>query len=102
VIVEVAIQIVWWIGLAGALLLTLPIVQAVVLVVRALRDIRDLGHYIDEAARQMVTHLEVDAELASLLPPAGTIQAEAEQLAGTAARVKQRLAPVTGAEAEGR
>ena len=98
---DVIIQLIWWIGLAGALLLTLPILQAVVLVVRALRDIAELGAHIEESAQGLAASLEVGAELESLLPPAGSVRAEAEQLAETVAGLAQRLAPIT-ARLEGR
>ena len=89
---ETAIQVVWWIGLAGALLLTLPLLQAVVLVLRALRDIVGLGQRIQDAAEQVGTNVAVEAALASLLSPAGTIQSNAERLAEVVAELKQKMA----------
>jgi hypothetical protein len=89
---EIAIQVVWWIGLAGALLLTVPILQTVVLVVRALRDIMKLGHWIQEAAEQLAADLDVGSELASLLPPAGRVQTEAEELSASAVRLGHAVA----------
>ena len=92
---EIIIQVIWWIGLAGAVLLTLPILLSVVLVVRTLRDIAHLGERIEESAQGMAKNLEVGAELEALRPPAGSVRTQAEQLAGTVAGLAQRLAPIT-------
>ncbi|MBW3623662.1 MAG: hypothetical protein KY468_09680 [Armatimonadetes bacterium] len=67
---ETAIVIVWWVGLIGALLLTLVILKLVFLVVGALNDIYRLAEFTRTAARGLagnaasVERLEPMAEAA--------------------------------------
>jgi len=61
-----AIQIVWWIGLVGALGATLVILKEVTLVLRALRDIHRLAVITRRAARGVAANLECVPRLATL------------------------------------
>jgi hypothetical protein len=62
----VAIEVVWWIGLIGALGATLVILKEVTLVLRALRDIHRLGIITRRAARGVAMNLECMPRLATL------------------------------------
>ena len=61
----VAIQVVWWIGLVGALGATLVILKEVALVLRALRDIHRLAIITRRAARGVAANLECVPRLAA-------------------------------------
>jgi hypothetical protein len=61
-----AIQVVWWIGLIGALPATLVILKEVTLVLRALRDIHRLAVITRMAARGVAANLECVPRLATL------------------------------------
>lgn len=51
------IQVVWWIGLIGALVLTLVILKEAALVLRALRDIQGLAASTRDAARGLASNV---------------------------------------------
>jgi hypothetical protein len=61
-----AIQVVWWIGLVGALAATLVILKEVALVLRALRGIHRLAVITRRAARGVAVNLECVPRLAPL------------------------------------
>ena len=94
-----AIQIVWWIGLAGALVLTLAILKEVALVLRALLNIRQLAEVTREAAGGIVENLRAIAKLPGLAPPLEKVGRQSAVLAETAASIERKigsLAPVAG------
>ena len=62
----VTIQVIWWIGLVGALGATLVILKEVTLVLRALRDIHRLAVITRRAARGVAANLECVPRLATL------------------------------------
>ena len=62
----VTIQVVWWIGLVGALGATLVVLKEVALVLRALRDIHRLAVITRRAARGVAANLECVPRLATL------------------------------------
>lgn len=95
-----AIQIVWWIGLGGALLLTLVILKQVALVLRALLNIRQLAEVTREAAGGIVGNLKAIAKLPGLAPPLDKVARQSAALADAAAAIERKidsLAPVAGA-----
>lgn len=88
---ETAIQIVWWIGLLGALVATLVILKEVALVVRALRDIHRLAEFTRDAAHGVATNVAAASRLERVAEPAGTLQEATGSLAATAASIERRL-----------
>lgn len=82
---ETTLQIIWWIGLLGALLLTVVILKEVALLHKALRDIWQLARWIRTASRGIAGNvegteaLERMAETAVLLPPAVLSLADAAE-----------------------
>ena len=54
-----AIEVVWWIGVLGALPATLVILKEVALLLRVLSDIHRLGVYTRDAARGIATNVAV-------------------------------------------
>lgn len=88
----VGIQIVWWIGLIGALLITLIILREVELVLRTLRDINELAKFTRTAAQGIGHNVEIIPSLANVAGPAQEIRQGAAQLAGTTRLIEQKLA----------
>ena len=58
------IQVIWWIGLVGALAATLVILKEVTLVLRALRDIHRLAVITREAGAGVAANVRPVTELA--------------------------------------
>ena len=85
------IEIVWWVGLLGALLATLVVLKEVALVLRALRDIRELAGMTREAAERIAHHLEPIQDLEALAGPTSRLDQATRQLADAAARIDQQL-----------
>ncbi len=92
----VGIQIVWWIGLVGALLLTLLILREVELVLRSLRDILRLSVYTRDAARGIAGNVEVVPSLANVAAPAQEIRAGSERLALISRSMQEKIAGLLG------
>ena len=86
-----AIEIVWWIGLLGALVPTAVIVKEALLVIGTLRRIRQLAEHTRVAAQGIVVHLQPVPRLQG----AGDIVKELDDVIGEAAGalsgVAQRL-----------
>ena len=59
------IEVIWWIGLLGALPPTLIIVKEVVLLLRVLTDIHTLGVYTRNAARGIAGNVAVAPQLSA-------------------------------------
>ena len=74
-----AIEIIWWIGLLGALPPTLIIIKEVVLMLRVLKDIHTLGVYTRDAARGIASNVAVAPQLAAA---AETTEAVERRIAG--------------------
>ena len=85
------IEIVWWVGLLGALLATLVVLKEVALVLRALRDIRELAGMTREAAEGIARNLEPIEGLNALAGPASGLDQGTRKLADAAARIEQEL-----------
>ena len=58
-----AIEVIWWIGLLGALVPTLVILKEVSLLLRVLTDIHRLGIYTRDAARGIAINVDVAPQL---------------------------------------
>ena len=96
------VEIVWWIGLLGALAATLVVLKEVALVLRALRDIRQLAGRTREAAEGIARNVEPIQGLGALAGPVGQLDQGTRKLAEVAAQIEQQLdalAPSTAREA---
>lgn len=89
---ETLIQIIWWIGLLGALLATLAILKEVTLVVAALQDIYELAERTRIAAEQIADNVGAVSQMGMLEPPAEKVRDVAQQLASEAAAVEEAFA----------
>src|ERR687886_121680 len=86
-----AIQVMWWIGLIGALIATLAILKEVALVLRALRDIQRLAGITREAAQGVAANLAAGSRLAGTEDPAREVGEAAAALASAVAALEQKL-----------
>ena len=86
-----AVIVIWWIGLAGALVWTLVIVKQVSLLLRVLSSILDLARSIRASAAAIAANLEGAAALAGLEAPARAL-GEALQQAGVLEQEPERKA----------
>ena len=86
-----AIQVMWWIGLIGALIATLAILKEVALVLRALRDIQRLAGIIRETAQGVATNLAAASRLAGAEDAARELSEAAAALASAVAALEQKL-----------
>ena len=96
------IEIVWWVGLLGALGATVVVLKEVALVLRALRDIRELAGRTREAAEGIARNVEPIQGLGALAGPVGSLDQGTRKLAEVAAQIEQQvdvLAPSTAREA---
>lgn len=85
------IQVVWWVGLVGALAATVVAVKEIALVLRALRDIERLAVLTRDAARGVAANLAPLARLDELDGPVGEIRAGTGTLASAAATVERKV-----------
>lgn len=88
---ETTIQIVWWIGLIGALILTVVILKEVALIHKVLRDIFQLSSRTRDASQGIAAHVDAAAELEALARAADTLPPTATALAAAAEQVEQAL-----------
>ncbi len=88
---ETAIQVVWWIGLIGALPATIVLLKQVSLVLRALKAIHQLAVFTREAAQGLATNASAASQLAASEEPARRLREGAGDLASAAASVEQKL-----------
>ena len=96
------IEIVWWVGLVGALAATLVVLKEVALVLRALRDIRELAGMTREAAEGIARNVEPIGGLGALAGPVASLDEGTRKLAEVAARIEQQLTPpVSAGQKEG-
>lgn len=92
----VAIQIVWWIGIAGALILTLVVLKEVTLVINALRDIDTLADYILEAGEGIAKNVAVESRMRDLIEPGQQLQEQSRRLAKVSGLVAQGFSGAAG------
>jgi hypothetical protein len=93
---ETAIQIVWWIGLIGALPATLIILKEVALLVRVLRHILELAELTRDAARQIERNVAVIPDLDGLAQPVTELRRAVEEIGTAVASIKGKLSSVAG------
>ena len=96
------IEIVWWVGLLGALAATVVVLKEVALVLRALRDIRELAGLTLEAAEGITRNVEPIQGLGALAGPVASLDQGTRKLAEVAAQIEQQLdtlAPSSAGEA---
>ena len=92
-----SVQVVWWVGLAGALLATLVILKAVALVLRALRDIHSLAAITRDAARGIARNLEPISSLPTLGEPARQLREAARTIAAAATSLERKAGALVAA-----
>ncbi len=90
------IQIVWWIGLVGAVLITLVILREVEMLLRSLHDIHRLAEFTRDAARGIAKNVEVVPHLADVAGPAGQIREGSARLSGISQTIAEILAGLPG------
>ncbi len=88
---ETAIQVVWWIGLIGALILTLVILKEAALLLRVLRDIHQLAELTREAARGVAGNVGVAPKLAGAPQLALELRDSVHGLARAAGSIERKL-----------
>jgi hypothetical protein len=88
---ELAIIIVWTIGLIGALVATLVILKEVTLIIGALKDILRLSEHTRDAARGLARNVEAVDRLAGVNGPAGQLYEATSKLALRAVAISQRM-----------
>lgn len=91
---ETSLQIVWWIGLVGALILTLAILKQVSLVLRTLRDLHRLAEDTRHAAHGLAESTLEAPRLAGLRA-FDQVREAMEATAAAAAAIDRRLAAHT-------
>lgn len=96
------IAFVWWIGLLGALALTLIILKEARLVLTALRDIQLLADRTAVAARGIARHVAPVPELPSRLGTSAGLLAAAQRLHGAAGGFAREVETQLGPSAAGR
>lgn len=99
---ETTIQIVWWIGLIGALVLTVVILKEVALIHKVLRDISHLSGRTRTASQGIAAHVDAAEELEALAQGAGTLSPTAKALAAAAEQIEQVLAALPPGNRAGR
>ena len=87
---ETAIEIIWWVGLLGALIPPVVILKEVALVVRELRHILQLAQLTHRAAEGVAAHVQV-------VPQMGALAGPAEELSEALLRLKSAVAQVEAA-----
>jgi hypothetical protein len=88
---EIAIQVVWWIGLAGALVATLVILKEVALLLHTLRNIHELAEVTREAAWEIAKNIEPAPQLSLLGEPAGRLDEVTGEIASLVASIEETL-----------
>ncbi len=91
------IQVIWWIGLAGALMATLAVLLEVMLVLRALSSIDRFARTTREAARGIARNVEVISGLTALNEPVHSLAEGTGALGSAAAALASRLEALSGA-----
>jgi hypothetical protein len=91
------IEVIWWIGLVGALLATVAVLKEVALVLRALRDIHELALRTREAAEGIAHNVEPIGRFGAVAGPVGELDQHTQALARTAAAIEQKLAALAPA-----
>lgn len=88
---DTAIQVVWWIGLAGALVATVVILKQVVVILWVLRGIHRLAERIRGAAEGVARNVAAAPRLAGTGDPAHELRDAVHALAVAAGSMDRRL-----------
>jgi hypothetical protein len=88
------IEVVWWVGLAGALVATLVVLKQVALVLRALHDIHELAVMTRDAAHGIARNVAPIGGLDAIAAPAQELDRQTQALAATAAAIETKLGGV--------
>ena len=89
------VEIIWWIGLLGALIPTAIILKEVALIVRELGHILQLAQLTHRAAEGVAAHVQVVPRMGALAEPAEELSEALVRLQGAVSRVQAAL-PATG------
>lgn len=92
---EIANQVVWWIGLIGALLITLVILKEVSLVLQTLGDIHKLAEFTRDAARGISANLTPVTEFSDQPDPSPQLIEITGDLVEIVSYIEQRLGDLT-------
>lgn len=92
---EMAVQVVWWIGLAGTAFALAAVAMLARLVLKSLMDITGLAIRAQESAQQVAVNLQGVARLAGLEGPAGELRKAASVLSAVAGCIDQKLEILT-------
>lgn len=93
---EREIRIVWWVGLLGALVLTLVILKQVSLVLEALDNILRLAERTRTAANGIASNVRPITALPGLIEPVERLRQGADTLADGALALERTLATAAG------
>lgn len=88
---EPLVQLIWWIGLLVAVLLTLAILKAVTLTLNALADVQLLAETTRDAARGVAANVAVEDALRELHGGARALTDGAGALSAGAAALDSRM-----------
>lgn len=91
---ETAIQVVWWIGLLGALAATLVILNLAAMAIRTVSGIRQLAEIIRDASSGIAAHVDGEEALAGMEASAVRLRDAAREAAGS---LERRAAAVPAA-----
>lgn len=97
-----AVAVVWWLGVLGALTLTVVILKEARLVLAALRDIQHLAERTAEAARGIAEHVAPVPDLPSVRGSRAGLLAASQRLSGAAATFERAVETQLGPSAIGR
>jgi anaerobic ribonucleoside-triphosphate reductase len=93
---ETGIQIVWWIGLIIALIMTLAILKGAFQIVNVLKDIYQLSEVTLTAAAGIRSNLSSVRQMDALHIPAQNLQMAAASLNTAAGEIEEQLNALTG------
>jgi hypothetical protein len=88
---QTAIQVVWWIGLIGALIATLMILKEVALVLRVLGHIHRLAQLSRDAAQGVAANAAAVSRFPDLEGPARGLREGTGALASAATSLERKL-----------
>lgn len=90
---ESAIQVIWWVGLIGALAATLVILKEVALILRVLHGIHHLTERTREAAQGIARNVATTPRLADTAHAGRGLRDAARAVAVAAASLERQLEP---------
>jgi hypothetical protein len=93
------IEIIWWIGLIGALPATLLILKEVALLLRELQQILKLAEFTRDAARQIARNTAVIPQLHGVVVPAANVTEALTDIGAAVAAIEQKITGLAGRKA---